>query len=237
MKPKSPAGFDRHLWRHSHTRIATKTLFYMVSLCRLRKYGFGRRCKNFFGPTKAGRVTDETQPRQGGLASRRNLLFQTGRGACGYLITSMPFALLAFTLRGHISPPVSIFLLQIIRLLNGFALLSPHLCSFMPKIDKTITIMPLSMPRGPFIVITTDDSFLPHIFDDEKVRARVLKAFEPSIVIGNMAHPLSPICNTVVSVFENLRAEDADSLGRRTMIKEVGDSVGDIGVDLSRMKA
>jgi len=131
----------------------------------------------------------------------------------------------------------SIVLPRVESLLSGFFLLPLHLLGFVSKINKTITIMPLGMPRRPFVVIITDDSFLPHVFDDEKVRARVLKLIEVSIMIGNVPHPLSPIPNTVVWVLEGQGAENADGLWWRVVFEKVRLSMGDIRIDLSWMKA
>ena len=133
------------------------------------------------------------------------------------------------------SSSISLVLPQVVSFLHGFSLLPHHLLGFMSEIDKTITIRSLSMPRRPYIVLLTDDAFLSHVFDDEKVRTRVLEPFEVSVMISNVVHPLFPVCNTVVRILEGHMAEDADRLWWRAVRKEVRDGVGDIGIDLSRM--
>jgi hypothetical protein len=65
----------------------------------------------------------------------------------------------------------------------------------------------------------------------------VLKAFEASIMISDVAHTLSPVCNAIVAVLESLWTENADSLRRRTVIVEVGDGMRNIGIGLGGIEA
>ena len=135
------------------------------------------------------------------------------------------------------SPSMSIILLHIVSLFKRSGFPPLHVRSFVSEINQTVTITSFRMPGCPLIVFTADNAFCPHVFDYEEVRPRVLEAFEASIMISDVAHTLSPVCNAVVGVLECLWAENADSLRRRTVIQEVGGGMRNIGIDLGGMEA
>jgi hypothetical protein len=113
----------------------------------------------------------------------------------------------------------------------------PLTLRFIPGINSTITtIRSLVVPGCILIVLFANNTFLPHVIDKEEVGPRMLEAYGMSVMISYVAHTSAPICNLVVRVFEYSVAKNADSFRRRKMTQEVGGSVGNVRIDLSRME-